>query len=331
MLWLRFAVSATIIIFSAMNLSRNADIIAEKTGLGRAWVGALLLPMVTSLPEIVASSQAALLGNPDISMGNVFGSNMFNITIIALVDLVQGGGPVLYYVSRSHILTASIGILLTGLTCLAILVGPNIVIPVLGIGVDTLILILVFLGGIRLITRYQRRNGEAEGGAEPQYNESSHLRAWLMFLLSGVLIVFAGRQLAISADALSQVTGLGGTFMGSFFVAITTSLPELVATVTAARMGAFDMAIGNVLGANVMNIFIIGVSDLFYRQGAMLRAVSQTSLVAGLLAMTLTGIAIIGLIYRSQRSVLRLGFDSIAIVALYILGALAIFSAAGSL
>lgn len=329
-LWVRFIISALVIILAAINLSKNADIIAEKTGMGRAWVGALLLPIMTSLPEIVTSVQAVMIDNPDIALGNVFGSNMFNIAIIAVVDIVQGRGPILYYVSKSHILTASIGMLLIGLSCVSILASIDFAIPGLGVGIDSLVLLLVFLGGLRLITRYERKNGGRDE-EEEQYQEKSLAKAIVVFLVAGVLIILAGRQLAITADELSLVTGLGGTFIGSFMVAVTTSLPELVATITAVRLGAFDMAIGNIFGANVMNIFIIFVADIFYRSGGVLSAVSQDNLIVGLLAMCLMAIAVVGLIYRSGKSIFNLGLDSIGIVFLYFAGAVIIFSAGMSL
>ena len=329
-LWVRFIISALVIILAAINLSKNADIIAEKTGMGRAWVGALLLPIMTSLPEIVTSVQAVMIDNPDIALGNVFGSNMFNIAIIAVVDIVQGRGPILYYVSKSHILTASIGMLLIGLSCVSILASIDFAIPGLGVGIDSLVLLLVFLGGLRLITRYERKNGGRDE-EEEQYQEKSLAKAIVVFLVAGVLIILAGRQLAITADELSLVTGLGGTFIGSFMVAVTTSLPELVATITAVRLGAFDMAIGNIFGANVMNIFIIFVADIFYRSGGVLSTVSQDNLIVGLLAMCLMAIAVVGLIYRSGKSIFNLGLDSIGIVFLYFVGAVIIFSAGMSL
>lgn len=325
LLWVRFLISALVIILAATSLARNADIIAEKTGMGRAWVGALLLPIITSLPEIVTSVQAVLINNPDIALGNVFGSNMFNIVIIAVVDLIQGPGPVLYYVSRGHILTASIGILLLGLSCISVLAGVDFVIPGLGVGLDTVVIFLVFLGGLRLITRYERKNG-AKSKEELQYGECSLAKAALVFVIAGVFIILAGRELANTADALSIVTGLSGTFVGSFMVAVTTSLPELVSTITAVRMGALDLAIGNILGANIMNMFILFAADLFYRQGAFLSSVSLTNLITGILAMTLMSIAVIGMVYRSQKSIFNLGFDSIGIVLLYLLGAFLIFN-----
>ncbi|MTI93956.1 MAG: sodium:calcium antiporter [Firmicutes bacterium] len=319
-LWLRFVSFAALIVIAATQLSRNADIIAEKTGLGRAWVGALLLPVATSLPEIVTSTQATVLGNPDIALGNVFGSNMFNIFIIAVVDLFQGRGPVLYYVSSGHILSAAVGIILIGLTCLGIVIGAEFTVPVLGIGFDSLLLLAVFLGGLRLIGRYERKRGGSDDTEEARYRDCTLPRAGIVFAIAAIMIVIAGRQVAIAADELSRVTVLGGTFVGSFLVAVTTSLPELVTTLTAVRLGAYDMAIGNIMGANIMNIFIIVVTDLVYREGSVLSVVSQDNLITGFLAIVLMAIAVTGLIYRSRRSIFYLGFDAIAIIVLYFAG-----------
>ncbi len=322
MVWFYFFMSAAFIIYAGMSLSKNADIIAVKTGLGGALIGVLLLPVVTSLPEIVTSAQAAIINNPDIAVGNVFGSNMFNIVIIAVVDLVQGSGPLLIHVKLGHILTAGIGILLAALSVIFILAKLDI--SLFGIGLDSIILVAVYLAGIRLILRYNRRNNEEENDGET-YAETTLAKGIFGFVVSGVIIVFAGRVLANSGNEIAEITGLGGSFVGSFLIAITTSLPELVATFTAAKMGAFDMAIGNILGANVMNILIIFITDLFFVGRPVLTVISQENAIAGMAAICLTAIAVIGIIYRSKKSVFTLGFDSWSIIIGYFMAALLLF------
>lgn len=325
MAWIEFFISAGLIIFAGMTLSKNADVIAEKTGLGGALVGVLLLPIVTSLPEIVTSAQAAIIDNPNIAAGNVFGSNMFNVVIIAVVDLAQGSGPLMVHIKLGHILTAGIGILLSGLATIFILAKLDI--SILGIGIDTIILLLVYLAGIRLIIRYNTRIDDAE--KEPEdiaaYENISIRKAIAGFVFAGIVIIFSGRVLANSGNEIAEITGLGGSFVGSFLIAISTSLPELVATFTAAKMGAFDMAIGNVLGANVMNILIIFITDLFYVGRPVLSVISQENAIAAMVGISLTSIAIIGLIYRSKKSAFTLGYDSWTIVIGYILAAILLF------
>lgn len=325
MAWIEFFISAGLIIFAGMTLSKNADVIAEKTGLGGALVGVLLLPIVTSLPEIVTSAQAAIIDNPDIAIGNVFGSNMFNIVIIAVVDLAQGSGPLMVHIKLGHILTAGIGILLSGIATIFILAKLDI--SVLGIGIDTIILLLVFLAGVRLIIRYNVRQNddEKESVDTASYENVSLKKAIAGFVFAGIVIIFSGRVLANSGNEIAEITGLGGSFVGSFLIAISTSLPELVATFTAAKMGAFDMAIGNVLGANVMNILIIFITDLFYVGRPVLTVISQENAIAAMVGISLTSIAIIGLIYRSKKSAFTLGYDSWTIVIGYILAAILLF------
>ncbi|WP_353893191.1 hypothetical protein PRVXH_002604 [Proteinivorax hydrogeniformans] len=327
MIWITFFVSAAVIILAGTQLSKNADIIAYKTGLSGALIGALLLPIVTSLPEIVTSAQSALIDNPDIALGNVFGSNMFNILVIAVVDVAQGRGPVLLHVKLGHILTAGIGMLLASLAAIFILV--QIDIGIFGIGIDTLILAGIYLAGLRLLIRYDKKDTQAEKedfNEEHQYAKESLKKSITIFVIAGVFIVISGRFLAISGDEIAKVTGLGGSFVGSFLVAITTSLPELVATFTAAKLGAFDMAIGNLLGANIMNVLIIFFTDLFYVGRPVLTNVSTDNAITALFGIFLTTIAIIGLIYRSKKSVLTLGFDSWAIIIGYIMAALIMFN-----
>jgi len=94
-LWLLFLICALIIIFTGTKLTRYGDIIAEKTGLGRVWIGAALIPLATSLPELTSSSGAAWINAPNLAIGNIFGSIMFNLLIIAIADFAHGPGPLL--------------------------------------------------------------------------------------------------------------------------------------------------------------------------------------------------------------------------------------------
>jgi cation:H+ antiporter len=173
--------------------------------------------------------------------------------------------------------------------------------------------------------RYNRRN-KLEEENEEDYSHTSLQKGIIGFIISGIIIVFSGRILANTGNEIAIITGLGSSFVGSFLIAITTSLPELVATFTAAKMGAFDMAIGNILGANVMNILIIFLTDLFYVGNPVLSSISIENGITGLFGICLSAIAIIGIIYRSKKSVFTLGYDSWAIVIGYILIAFLLFN-----
>lgn len=322
-LWLQFLISALLIVAAGTRLTRSADTIAEHTGLGALWAGVFLLPLATSLPELVTSWRAAVIGAPDLSVGNVFGSNMFNISIIALIDLAQGHGSVLTRVSQRHIFTAAMTIILT---CYAAII---MIVPIPGrflwVGLDTFFIPAFYVLGNWLLARFERRHAIEAATIDMAARERSLGGAVFWFLAAAAVIVVAGTSLADTGEAIARETGLGQTLVGSFFIAITTSLPEVVTTFTAARLGILDMAIGNIFGANLFNIMILFFADLFYAGGPIMQVISPGHLVTAMMSVILTALAVAGLIYRSQRSFARLGIDSITIVAGYVLAMTLLF------
>lgn len=318
-IWLKFMLSVLLIIWAGTRLTKNADLIADRTGLGMVWAGALLLPLATSLPEIVTSARASLIGSPDLALGNIFGSNIFNVVIIAFLDLISPGPPVLRQVKIGHILTAGMAIALSSFITLNIMLPTTI--SLMGIGVESWMIFAFYIFGSRLLMRYEKRFPVLkEGNVSCHHLEGKTLAQGIFgFLISSVIIIFAGIMLADSGKAISEITGLGETLVGSVLIAISTSLPEVVTTFCAARMGLLDMAIGNIFGANFLNLFIVFVADFFYLPGPVLKEVSIGHIFTAQVSIFLMAVAIIGLIYRSKKQVARLGLDSITIVITYLI------------
>lgn len=330
MAWVAFLGSALLIVVAGTALSRSADVIAQKSRLGGLWVGSILLAGATSLPEMVTSISSGVMGLPDIAVGNVFGSNVFNLFIIALADLLEGRGSILRKVSAAHILSAVLGMLLSAIAAVAILL--RLPLHIVGIGWDTLLIAAVYLYGARLLTRYARRDPEEQAivaidpppewleerqEREPRPNGLSLGQAYVRFALAGAVVTVAGVALSRAGDALAESTGLGQTFVGSVLIAAATSLPEVVSTLSAAAAGAFDLAIGNIFGSNIFNMVILLMSDLAYRPGPVLSVVDPSHATVALFGLIMSAIAVIGLFYRSQRSYGRLGPDSIALIIAY--------------
>jgi cation:H+ antiporter len=136
--------------------------------------------------------------------------------------------------------------------------------------------------------------------------------------LNAVVIIAAATYLPHLGERIAELTGLGRTFVGSIFIAVSTSLPELVVTVGALRIGAIDIALGNLFGSNLFNIGILAVDDVFYTKGPLLSNVSPNHIVSALAAITMTAIAIIGLTYQTTTKRHFFAWDSIAIVLVYI-------------
>ncbi len=327
---LKFAAGAVVVLFAGVRLSRYGDEIAERTGLGGAIIGIVLLSTVTSLPELaVGITSTAFVGSPDLAAAGLLGSNTFNLALIVLLDILYRGGPLLARARSGHLLSAGVGVMLIGLVNSLILFyqqGGDI--HLFGVGLESLAIAATYIVSIRLIFRYDKRSREAPTEAETKKPAgAAPLRiVYLKTAAAALAIVVAGIWLSIQGDALAKATGWGASFVGSLFLAAATSLPEAVVSISALRIGAVDMAVSNLLGSNLFNMMILAVCDIFYRRGPLLADVSTASAMAGLTSILMTGIVITALVYRQGRdSKFRTGVEVLALAAAYLMGAYFVF------
>jgi len=327
-LWLGFLLCTGVIVYSGAKLSKYGDIIAEKTGLGRAWIGLVLMASVTSLPELVTGiSSVTFAGVPDIAVGDVLGSCVFNMLIIAVLDALYRIMPISSKAHQGNILSAAFGILLLGMVTISIFLGRTV--PPLGwIGPYSLMFILIYLIAVRLIYLYEKRQIATflkEKAFELKYNHIQTKTAVMNYILNAFIVVIAATFLPKIGEGIAATTGLGQTFVGNIFIAFSTSLPEVVVSISAVRMDAIDLAIGNLFGSNIFNIFILAIDDLFFMQGPIFYFANENHIISALSAIMMTGIAIIGLTYRSTKKPLLLAWDSIGIVIIYIINIMVLY------
>jgi cation:H+ antiporter len=329
--WLQFLLCAAIIVLAGSRLTRNASIVAENTGIGSAWIGALMLPLATSLPELVTTLRAVSIDTPDLAIGNILGSCLYNLSLLAVIDLLEGRGPLTARVGKGHIIIASLSIITVCLASIAMLGATYL--PIGWIGAETLLIAVVYIYGSRLLYRFEKKNQpEIAAQVSSEYTglRMSTAQAILRFAVSALFIIAAGVLLTDAADAIAVKTGLGYTFVGSIFLAISTSLPETVTTITAVRLGLLDMAVANVFGANFMNLFILFIADLFYRKGPLLYAVSDNNLFSAVIVILFSTFIIFGLTYRSERNFVRVGFDALLVLAGYLTAVYLLFKMGGN-
>jgi len=327
-IWLLFFLSSLAVIIAGARLSRYGDIIALKTKLGRALVGSILIAGATSLPELVTVLSSTIIGALDIAAGNIFGSILFNLALLALMDLVQGSGPLMLEVHFKHIINAQLGILLSGLAVLFIIINHfnYLSFSFWGVGMGGIVIIAVYFIGTRLNFRYEKFKASIDDKKKQIVNINISLQKVLIrFFAAAFVIIISGSVLSYSADLIAEQTGLRQSFMGTILVAAATSLPEMVTVLSAVKIGAYNMAAGNVFGSNIFNILILGLADIVYRPGSFLGAISLTNALTALLGIVLSTIAVLGLFYRSQKSILKLGWDSISILIIYFFGLYIIF------
>jgi cation:H+ antiporter len=319
MIWIQFLGTSLVIVAAGVRLARYGDVLGEKSGLGRRWIGVVLLAATTSLPELFTGFGAtALAALPDIAVGDVLGSCMFNLLILSFMDAVQPE-PLSTRAHQGHALSIGFGLVLLGVAGLGLLGGADM--PAIGwVGLYSPALITLYFVSMRLIFAHERarRAREVQEVAEELHYAGIPLRrAAIHYSVAAALVVAAALWLPRLGAELARQTGLGEAFVGSLFIAITTSLPEIVVSLAAVRLGAIDLGIGNVLGSNLFNLLILGLDDVFYRQGPLLADVDRTHGLSIVAVVTMNALFLTGLTYRVMTKRFAIAWDTGAIAAVY--------------
>lgn len=324
--WIEFAGCAALIWLAGGRLLRYADLIADRTGVSRTWIGVVLLASVTSLPELVTGvSSVSFASVPNIAVGDVLGSCVFNLVILTVLDLFARGESVYRRAARGHVLSAGFGIVLLGTATLGVLLVPGGLVPAWGrVGLTSPVILLVYLFAMRTVFRYEEE-GVEEAAEEavpgrpdlPLRTAAAHYAGWaLVVVVTALALPFVGRQLA-------RAMGWETSFVGNVFVAFATSTPEVMVTIAAARLGALNLAIGNLLGSNLFNVAILALDDLLYAPGPILAGVEPIHAASAVIATIMTAVAVVGLIFPPRRRVFgTVSWAGVALLLLYVLNVL---------
>jgi cation:H+ antiporter len=317
---LGFVVSAGIIIFSGSRLSTYGDRIAELTGWGKAWVGLILMASVTSLPELITGiSSVTIINAPDLAAGDIFGSCVFNLLILSFLD-ARVKKPLFSIVKSSHIVAAVFGIILLTIAGLALLLAEETP-SVLWVSSFTLLIFGVYLIAVRGIFKYEQAELIDTNTVTPSHDTAtpSELKKTVrLYVLHALIVVGAALFLPYFGEHIASYSGLGNSFFGTLFIAAATSLPELVVSMAALKIGSLDIAVGNLLGSNVFNMFILGLDDVFYTSGSLFKAIAPSHLLSVLVTIIMTAVVGLGLLFKPKRKqVWLLSLDTFVIVLLY--------------
>jgi cation:H+ antiporter len=317
-IWLQFLLSSTVIVLAAQRLAQYGDVIAVRTRVGGMFVGTLLLALATSLPELL--TMIAALGEelPSMAAGNIFGSCMFNMFLLAVLDTTHRHVRLLRSVFFSHAIGGTLAILMAAATVFFVMAD----LPwALGwLGIDSLILMAIYLGGVMLLRSAGPGDTMTPQEGAPVVGLPPLWQGIVGFVLASGVLVAVTPFLVSSAAEIAEITGVSAGFVGAFALAIVTSLPEAVTTISAIRIGAYDMAVGNLFGSNVFNIFALAFTDLFYTQGRFLGAIDDQMLLAAMLGLVLTALGLLGNVSRIERRLSFVEIDAALITVVYVLG-----------
>ncbi len=318
-----FVLAAAIVVFAAVQLNKYGDVISEKSTMSGAMVGGLLIAGATSLPELTTSLTAVYIDNPDIAVGNMLGSNVFNLLILASVDLFYRKRHGFNQLRSSEQVPSVIaGIIFTGLVVVAILWNETP--SIFDIGLEMYLLVIGYIIVLKMF------DGNPEGTADESVAESRNInitlkRAVVNFILFALIVFASGSVLSITGDRLAEISGMNSSFVGSVLIAASTSLPELVTVVVAFRMANYAMAAGSILGSNLFNLMLLVVTDAFYRESAILQGTSPSMIWTALLGVLMMIVMLYILMRKDKQTNIGYAWPSILIVMMYLVLSYMIF------
>ena len=326
MVWLKLIICVLVIFFAGQKVAKQGDIIAEKTGAGRVWMGVIAIALITSLPELFAGiSAVTIVKQPDLTVGNLLGANAFNLFNLALLDFFHKDVSIFIGASPSHRITAWYSLLVLAPVAAALgmsLAGYPLTLG--WIGWYTPVIFILYAFSVRQVFNYEK-NLDKDIEPELYGHVTSYRHVVLWFVFNSLLIVGAGVWLAVIGDEIAAATGWGETFVGTLFLAFATTLPEITVSFTAVRIGAVDLAIANMVGSNLFNLAILGITDLFYTRGPVLKDAAPSALVTTGIVAAMSLLLIVGVKRRPYR-VFRLSWLNVSLALLFLTGAYLSFS-----
>ncbi|MGE0717895.1 MAG: sodium:calcium antiporter [Alphaproteobacteria bacterium] len=331
-----FAAAACVVWGAGVRITHYANTISEATGVGQALVGMLLLGGVTSLPELAVAVSSAAAGDGALAVNSILGGIAMQVAILALADRIIGASALTSQIPNPIVLLqGALKILLLSVVAAAIVVGDR---SFLGLGIWMWLLLaltgcaMLILSQVRDRRAWRVVGGADEAGEEERAHQEAEKEAdrplgrTLAFTaLAATVIVAAGYVLSRTGDAIAEETGLGESFVGAVLVAIATSLPEMSTVFTAARAGLYTMAVSDIFGTNIFDVSFLVVIDAVSPGNPILNTVGPFSTFATLIGITVTATLLVGMVERRDRTVLRMGYDTIAVLVCYLSGLVVLY------
>ena len=334
---LLFAVAGAIVWFAGTRLSRYLGEVSEITGIEQATVGMLMLGTLTSLPEIANVATSSYFDNPALAANNLLGSASINVVLLAVIDVIFGRDALTASIARpSTLLQSALCMMLLILVALAVTTGDVLF---LGIGAWPTALFALSLTAFWLSKGYSARaawglHSPGEKSAHPKHPAPAPApdapSGWHRLLprIAGaaLLILIAGYTLSQSGDAIAHQTGLGAGLVGFLLIGFATSLPELSSISTSVRMRRHEMAIGEVLGTNFVNISLLLLADAVFTGEPVINVLGRFEAVSAMLGALLVGVYLVGLLERRNPVILRMGYDSLVVLLVFAGGVMLLFA-----
>lgn len=318
-----FVVAALVIIVAGSWLARLADELADRSGLGEALFGVLLLAGITSLPDFAATLSAAIDARPNLAMSNIMGSMAVNLVFLGIADIVYRKANLEHAAaSPANLMLAVLLIVLLTLPLLAFVTPVSVE---WGVHPITPLIVVAYLFGLHLVYRTHAKpmwfprvtRQTVEDKPEQQQYHGAQTQVWIKFLVLALVTAFAGWVLMEGAKGIADLSGLSDTLVGGLLTALATSTPELVTTIAAIRLGALTLAVSNIFGTNCFNMLVVATADVGYPGGSIYHDLAPVQMTWGLVSILMTAILLLGMVRRETYGIGRIGFESALILGVY--------------
>lgn len=258
MLYLAYLVVAAAVTFLSIKAADYVDWIDKKTSLSGAFIGGIILSAVTSLPELFTSiSSTLMLNEPGLCIGNILGSDLFNLAVLAVLILCF-----LRPFSQAPIATGHQMVLFTIIAAYGFMLLNMFGIlnfDLLTVNITSILLILCYAVSVKYLS------GEDSGDSDEGDNIPLTLKQILVrFVLVSIGIVVISILISQLTDMISDELDLGKGLAGALFMGIATSLPELSSTISLFKKKNYNIAVGNIVGSNIFNLIILSIADILY-------------------------------------------------------------------
>jgi cation:H+ antiporter len=324
---LTFLLSGAAVAGAGIRLARDGDTIGHLTGLGGLWVGAILVAAATSLPELTTDIHAIRQGNPSLAVGDLFGSTMANMLILAVADLMTHRPRLLTRVAVNQVLVGVVAVLLTTIAAVGVLLEGDI--GPLPIGWPTVAIGIAYVAGMRLLHRNREAPPfqTAEEVAAQSGKRKDLRRAIVGFGLAAIVILVAAPLLAASTADLADAAGMSHGFAGLVLLAATTSMPEAVVSLVGIRARAYGLVVGNLLGSCAFNMAALVPLDLVDGAGSLLAHLDLQLLLGALFGIILLTLAMLDVMNKAERRIWAVEPGPMVMIAAYLIGLFAAYHA----
>lgn len=327
-----FIVSAGAIAFAGTRLSKVADKLADRTGMGEVVAGALFVGAATSLPGAITSITTAAQGAPGLAIGNALGGLTAQTAFIAVADIFYRRANIEH--AAASLAGLAQGVLTVTLLSLPLIAAAGPPASFWGVHPISVALPVAYVFGLRLLGTIQDRpmwrpvktkeTRSAISDIDDVEEKASDTSLWIRFGLHAGVTAVAGYFIGEASLGIVEETALSEAAVGTVFAAIANSLPELVTSIAAVRIGAVSLAVGNVLGGNAFEVLFLSAADFFY-SGSIYAEMSADNRLTGLIAILMTAVLLLGMIRRQKAGWGRIGFESTIVLALFAVSLLAVF------